>query len=580
MPGLYLGTQLSREPPRLDKDVFPVDLCQFVEYVAQVRPEKRPSMEQILDHPYIRGSADQYPTSILSELVQIFTQWSYTGGQRTSLFMDSGAVAPVNYDEVAKAEEWRFSTFLDPLEHFNQDDESSLGNTARQNIPSLQVESPDGSGPPAASFGGRRPYSPSVQARDNYDASLESNSDPASQDTIGRHSPANEDNQSSNSKATVVDDPHTEERVQRGANALANIFGGEQEYHYGGRGGQSGSDQPFLTRAKSDLPLRNISDLSDVNHKEVYTKPGEERAPATGIALADANTIKQRQRQPKRDTMAWEPEYITTPSNPMDWEPDYNSATEDDRTPALSTDFTRPSLPHSVTAPMHINTSRASTASVLDMDALLGEDFQPSTSLNSFATQPDFTEPATPSDYIPIAPARSRISTVGGHDLDMYNVTSDTSDEEEIRAERSRHTNNSSISSSIEHVNIHDSSRGHAEDVGESPIDSFQDIAEFPQEFEDHRVRTVPHDLGLEQFDTSLHSIIQPPSARVMSGQASEEEVAGELTRMMGSMLAELKAFGEEIHDTQAGNEGYDGDDDSDTLTGSTLVNGLGIGGT
>ncbi|KAB8766469.1 hypothetical protein FH972_026629 [Carpinus fangiana] len=86
VPMEFLNTVVD-DPPRLDQDEYPANLCDFVAFCLESDPEKRPSAAQILEHPYIANTDDSHPTATLKELISKFREWESLGGSRASLFI-------------------------------------------------------------------------------------------------------------------------------------------------------------------------------------------------------------------------------------------------------------------------------------------------------------------------------------------------------------------------------------------------------------------------------------------------------------------------------------------------------------
>lgn len=107
---MQIGRQLNRNTPKLDSDSYSEGLKDLIAFALDSNPATRPTMADILAHPYIAGTDEEYPTSSVSELVRNYYQWSQRGGQRVSLFHPGGAAAA----EIPGAEEsdddWNFST--------------------------------------------------------------------------------------------------------------------------------------------------------------------------------------------------------------------------------------------------------------------------------------------------------------------------------------------------------------------------------------------------------------------------------------------------------------------------------------
>ena len=215
------------------------------------------------------------------------------------------------------------------------------------------------------------------------------------------------DNLERNGKNPNVKGVNVDQRAaKRGENQLASLFNENQRpYHFG--------QEDDL---KSDLPLRNLAAGSDARTKEVLAPdPNKSRvlgsAAIPDIGSVNIETIKQNRklnksgfnqsdssgdeysdsqvgRQPKRATMAWEPEWNVPSSEEPPPPPDpfaqfgYNnegpSATNFLAPP---TALQRPGIHQANSAPGDLpttntlaNAARASTASALDLDALMGDD--------------------------------------------------------------------------------------------------------------------------------------------------------------------------------------------------------------
>ncbi|KAK5940569.1 hypothetical protein PMZ80_006986 [Knufia obscura] len=94
---------------------FSDGLRSLVKFALNPDAASRPSMYDILQHDFLAGTEEEYPTSSLIELVQHYYGWLFSGGQRISLFMPGGAVAASEMDEfgATTAEEWNFSMTQD-----------------------------------------------------------------------------------------------------------------------------------------------------------------------------------------------------------------------------------------------------------------------------------------------------------------------------------------------------------------------------------------------------------------------------------------------------------------------------------
>ncbi len=102
----------SHAPPRLEGGDYSDELRNLVAYCLEEDPESRPTIEEVQNHKYIYGTANNYPTSSLRSLVGSFRVWESRGGVRKSLFFQHGASAqaPSISTTPPNDVEWNFST--------------------------------------------------------------------------------------------------------------------------------------------------------------------------------------------------------------------------------------------------------------------------------------------------------------------------------------------------------------------------------------------------------------------------------------------------------------------------------------
>lgn len=107
------GDYLREHLPRLTGDQYSENLRGLVAFCLEDDLTKRPSIEEIQQHPYILNTENRYPTSSLAALVKAFKLWEDRGGSRKSLFAGGGAQAPADLGATSlAADEWNFSTTL------------------------------------------------------------------------------------------------------------------------------------------------------------------------------------------------------------------------------------------------------------------------------------------------------------------------------------------------------------------------------------------------------------------------------------------------------------------------------------
>jgi protein-serine/threonine kinase len=115
-----LGVALHRRNPRLQGAKYPDKLKDFVAFLLEENPDRRPSAAQIVEHNYIKDTEAIYPTDSVRKLIQYFAKWENEGGQRASLFNPFGAggsgestgLNSISPTSEANSE-WNFSTTLE-----------------------------------------------------------------------------------------------------------------------------------------------------------------------------------------------------------------------------------------------------------------------------------------------------------------------------------------------------------------------------------------------------------------------------------------------------------------------------------
>lgn len=483
---------LRTRPPRLSPDEYPKDLCEFVEFVAQLNPGDRPSVQAILDHPYIRDSETTHPTSMLKDLVDRFVNWTFSGGQRSSLFFPTGALAAADLTNTSDDDtvDFIFSTSKDlTTEYDDTYDPFAENHLEETGAPAHQHHS---STPSMSSS----LDSLSIEPLDDY------TSKPI------KHKPQ---------RSFDSDDPGVQRRIERGGQALGAIFNEAKEpYAYSIHSEDMSLDKPILSRAKSDLPLRDNNDKSDLARKELDFI--ESTSPRSGVELADADTIKQKRKQlpkEKRDTMGWQPDWGDMEAN-MNLDAEVIVDTEPSM-PAV-----RPALMHAETAPDRITQARASTAT-MNLDDLLGDEDWVSGS--AMGKSPGFATPIEEEDVT----IRHNITDLTESAFPSYaSSLADTSASEDDSLPTVLHRDG-------------ESTRG-------------RKMSEHPNAYAD----------------------IAAPAPTAMRDDADQELIAAELLRLLGGFGNELNALSDEFpHEEDIDAEFGDGGSEDGDIEDSDLPSGI-----
>ncbi|KAJ5960923.1 uncharacterized protein N7479_008073 [Penicillium vulpinum] len=252
---MQIGRQLNRKTPQLDSDNYSQGLKDLIAYALDSNPDTRPTMADILAHPYIANTEEEYPTDSVGELVRNYYQWSQRGGQRISLFHPGGAAAAELPEGIEESEDdWNFSTTDGFERRFSVIDLDEIAASLAEMEQSI----------------GPTDTAPEQEMYEQF-----------SEDDLNYEDKANFD-----------------ERVRRGAEAMEGLFDGEKpSYTY-----ETKNDFVPIEPAQStsDLPLRAETDRSSVTSTFLDIDIGSFEAShyaagapsAQPFQLVDANTIR------------------------------------------------------------------------------------------------------------------------------------------------------------------------------------------------------------------------------------------------------------------------------------------------
>ncbi|MCJ1310904.1 hypothetical protein MMC25_004572 [Agyrium rufum] len=369
-PGRRLGVVISQKPPQLGEE-YPQGLRELVASVLEAKPVNRPTMSDVLQHPYLAGSEKTHPTKSLAQLVKAYYRWEFAGGKRSSLLNVGGAPAsefPTN--SRPGLEEWNFSTTLAFAEEVAAEEQRRENSTSS-----------------ATSSSNSPPHTPT---QSDFESN-EGNTTPKTyQDFLKTMSGHGEisSSQSNQQKQTNPDD----ERVKRGELALQGLFSDE--------GNGATTDQTNLSeamerqlsmtgQASSDLPLRSQAIQPEVRHEVEFNNP-QRAFDVPVIALPDAETIRARRNidrsgadeDDKAAMNSWkfpDPEPKAARPATMDWTFPEPAAPSQQPEAATSTLAVRPQLHHATTAPAGpIPRNDSSDFLQFDMDARMKDGGPPS----------------------------------------------------------------------------------------------------------------------------------------------------------------------------------------------------------
>ncbi|KAH8891902.1 kinase-like protein [Thozetella sp. PMI_491] len=111
-----LGDYIKTHTPRLEGDRYSDALKDLVAFCLVEDPTNRPAIEEIQNHRYIFNTEAEYPAPSLANLVKAYKMWEAQGGSRKSLFDLGGAqgLQGTDYSSTALAnDEWNFSTTME-----------------------------------------------------------------------------------------------------------------------------------------------------------------------------------------------------------------------------------------------------------------------------------------------------------------------------------------------------------------------------------------------------------------------------------------------------------------------------------
>ena len=533
----------TRGAPKLRPEKgYSQGLCDLISFILVVDPAQRPSMEEILEHPYLRGTEDAYPTRSLKYFVREFEDWAQAGGQRHSLYAPFGAAAARLPDDITSKPEWRFSTLesteimegitptLDEQLSHELNDPSHTSHLD----PVADMTSTQAQEDAFNSYNASEPSSPYLT-----ESELTPNGSPKSLNMTNPDEPLS---------ASAVDD----EKVLRGEKKLGRLFDPHlSQYEYAGL-------YPGLNSKQSDLPLRNSTPESTATHN----KKKEVDANIVGtsnsgnIALADPVTLKAK-RKDRPPTMAW-----NWPGEPVGEVSDENEI-EKERSSATGLKPSDEGLHRSTSEPQGPLPSGASDRSsgTWDLDDLGAPDDEAYLDMGV----PQYTAPPAAA-YNPSQQAGRSVNTDTGHastsrqtlDLDAFGASFDT-DPDVNETRRARQTLDLDALMSDMELDSGGSSSFEeprsAEPTGANnyakPTVEDDDMNHEGTNHTSDQAHTEPEKESTNgRFSPRIFDPPAPPSAAIMAGTASAEEITATIANY-AAQYSELLAFTRERCDRE-----------------------------
>ncbi|KAM7201721.1 Serine/threonine-protein kinase 25 [Rhypophila sp. PSN 637] len=119
------GAYLKESCPRLEGDEYSDQLKDLISYCMVADPAKRPRIEELQRHPYIRDSHADFPTSSLKDLLEAYKDWEKRGGNRQSLFNQGGAQCHSRNNSMSVEDQgWDYGT-MDHADQVSSEDDQA-----------------------------------------------------------------------------------------------------------------------------------------------------------------------------------------------------------------------------------------------------------------------------------------------------------------------------------------------------------------------------------------------------------------------------------------------------------------------
>ncbi|KAI2633809.1 kinase-like protein [Hypomontagnella submonticulosa] len=564
-----LGDYLREHLPRLEGDQYSDELKDLVAFCLEENPSKRPSIEQVQQHPYIFNTSSRYPASSLANLVKAFKLWEERGGSRKSLFAAGGAQALSDLGSTSLAtDEWNFSTTLAFDEQLHDDLDGRSDAEAVRDVYGSAVDFPttfgeDTARPKALGKGRRRPP-PQALAATKVKAPLEKVFDP---NTISNYDENSRMYYGRPPPPTMSEPPYTNELP------ASDLPLRDDSLH--------ATLRESLIDLDASLGGGDLSNFVDMGTIRPGPAPGPAPAPRPGPrasmdnswSFSSATETSTHDRAPLSDPADMNngrhhaPDWSwPTSIPPASANPDMSHSTFTEDGAFDGGTGGRPRLQHHPTDPVglpsqgyEVQTSsandRMSMASLIDLDMSMPEP--------SNLTMPELTRPST---------ANSDIASITGSDIGAREPF-----------ELERHASvyaPAHLNSREPSIYVSDGSEFAAQVAGkiaeeEDVVPNHHDFDHDPPENHEQRLQHQHHaseytvassdtyvdrDLAASAYplDRTAAAIgllggplhlppVAPPAGSVMEARAPAADVADEMRRLIGSLNDHLAGIGEQV---------------------------------
>lgn len=549
IPYERLGSHLKNHVPRLEGGNYSDDLRSLVAFCLEELPSARPTIEQVQRHAYIHNTSMRHPASSLSSLVRAFKIWEDHGGSRKSLFMLGGAQGPFadGASIPVPDDEWNFSTTAS----FDQEilRESTPQDVYEAYGTGVELEgifTEDTSRPTrqqTQKYSRRRPP-PEALAR--LPAPLEKIFDP---NTLSNY------DENSRSHYGRQMQPPTSDLPLRDDSAQTSIR--DTMIDLGGHDSDTGiSNFPDMDTIKAGRRAQEESDDEYISTLHDFSRP----------ALSDPADINTNRR-----TQDWKFPSMAPPAS-ADPELSRFPSSYDVPRPAMTPGSGgRPALVHHPTEPLgafgggltgstQVTMERMSMReSLIDLDMsfpdiipdIIPDPTRPSTASSDVGSESSERAVTNPFELERHASLYQAVPPITNQDEPSIFVTEEPQDLTQLQNGNSLRdvVDVSDFSASdIEGPQNHSTSSLDHYDTpsfSDSDYNSMPPPPPPPLPSSQGGLRPTDHPYTFSHFP----DLPSPPSARALSGLATNEEMADEFTRMLGSMVDQLSAF-KDVYDS------------------------------